>query len=33
KGEAIISEALYKTEMQNARNEMNPENVTEPSGN
>ncbi|MGB1318460.1 MAG: hypothetical protein ACPG5W_09650, partial [Flavobacteriales bacterium] len=30
KGEAIISEALYKTEMQNARNEVNPENVTEP---
>jgi hypothetical protein len=33
KGEAIISEALYKTEMQNARNEVNPENISEPEGN
>ena len=30
KGEAIISEALYKTELENARNEVNPENITEP---
>ena len=30
KGTAIITDALYKTEMENARNEVNPENITEP---
>jgi len=30
KGSAIITDALYKTEMENARNEVNPENITEP---
>lgn len=30
KGEAIITEALYKTELDAARTEVNPENVKEP---